>query len=894
MKPLNPIMAVLAIASVGVFPPRALANDGKAAAALTAAGGNTTVKVTVPAGVPIATEDSNSITKLTDILAKNTAAKTEAGARVADFLLLADKDKKSFVAADTGAKELRAVALAWAEKQTAGDLAMLYFVLGVGPKAPEWVKNDELLKKTVLSERGGAESRLRKALSRFTDGAQIKKGKEKDDAVAFLNIAVVDAKTIFDDRRPMSQVDESANQNANTGAKVPDTTGGSGSGSQLGASQQYGMKELYIDGAAVAEVAGAKDEEPYRISIKIYTRRDPETKELINEIGIFDITDRNKIFGRRFPAGGGDEKFQLDDRNPGNKNFELKFETLPDGNRTVTFGRPGEGGTKIVTSVSELYNKRADQVADLKNVVTVGGQEFYAAPQGGGFGALALYPKALIDNRRGDRVDPRNLEPSLYSEVSKRSSDGRNQNVPRGTLGGPHLGSVGGKDFHLEFNEALGLWEVKDGPGNLPPPKPKAEGETTGGGTTPGGSTTTTPGGKPPIPSGGLPIADLEMLLLALPECKKLPGGVEKLDKALEKTFGLVTCNKTNKPEDLQVFVLVPSSVRKEQQLMYSANETAKNLLNGRFLGHYLVLQFEKQVLYLDLLKPTKDGFDVVGFVADGATGGDAKTGFKDMLTFMDALTNHMGVKGEDTKAFSEVPARMKKIGSFVYIQAKYRAGVGDKKQLVVDGAASGGGFEVWPNFTPSAGSSANGPSASQYASLSGPANAMDGSVGSVDEPLKDEIALDKNMEGKAIRKQADIVVYKSVDPIGKTEPNQYFVMFRYDALDPKDPANPDGAKEKKTFRQKHFEVFNSSNPLPGSFGAQGLVGATVIKDRVASGYRFVGGTNAERGVLAVFQEKQVSGDNVKDKPGNCVGPIIWWGLKDREAALKICREDKF
>ncbi len=893
MKPLNPIMAALALASVGTFSLRALANDGNAAAALTAAGGNAKVTVNVPAGVPIAVEDTNSITKLTDILAKNAPAKADAGARVADFLLLPDKEKKSFVASNVGTKELRSVALSWAAKQAPGDLAMLYFVVGVGPTPPAWVRNDDLLKKTVLPQRE-AEGRLRKALSRFADAsaAQIKKGKEKDDATAFLNTALVDAKKIFDDPRTTAQVDESANQNNNTGVKPPDTTRGDGSGSRVNvASQQYTLENLYEDGAEVMNIAGPKDEHSRRISVKIYSTR-AENGDIINEIGIFDITNKSDIFGQRFPMSGPNQSFILDDRTPGHKKYELKFGPQDEnGDRPLTFGRPGAGPKAVIdTSVSKLLLKRANQAEAMSNIVNVGGEDFYVLPQGGARSTLMMFSKATIDGRNLGQA--RFLRPALYSEVGKRGAEGGNINVDPGANGGPELGEVGGKPFKLVYNKAIGAWEVKEGQGNKPErpkPEPTTDPATGGGGTTP----TTPGGGGTTIPSGGKPIAELEMLLLKLPECKKLPGSVEKLDKALEKTFGLVTCNKTNKPEDLQVFVLVPSSVRPEQQLMYSANETAKNLLSGRFLGHYLVLQFEKQVHYLDLLKPTGTGFEVVGFVSEGTTGGDAKTGFKDMVTFMDALTNHMGVTGEDTKAFSEVPARMEKIGSFVYIQAKYRQD-GAKKQLVVDGAAGGGGFEVWPNFKPSAGNDANGPSASQYASLSGPANAMDGSVGSVDAPLRDEIDLDKSMKGKAIKRQADIVVYKSVDPLGKIVPNQYFVMFRYDALDPKDPAKPDGEKEKKTFRQKQFEVFNSSNPLPSNFGAQGLVGATVIKDRVASGYRFVGGTNAERGVLAVFQEKQVSGENVKDKPGNCVGPIIWWGLKDRDAALKVCQEDAF
>ena len=70
-------------------------------------------------------------------------------------------------------------------------------------------------------------------------------------------------------------------------------------------------------------------------------------------------------------------------------------------------------------------------------------------------------------------------------------------------------------------------------------------------------------------------------------------------------------------------------------------------------------------------------------------------------------------------------------------------------------------------------------------------------------------------------------------------------------------------------------------------------MGEDVVRDRMASGYRFISGSTKEKGVLAVFQNKQVSGDNQKDKADNCVGPVAWWGLADRDAGLKACQKDK-
>ncbi len=897
MKPLNPIMAVLAIASLGVFPLRALAVDGSV---------TTGVPVTVPAGVPIAVEDTNSITRLTEILDKNLAAKADAGQRVADFLLLPDAEKKSFVASDVGA-ELRVVALDWAEKQTPGNLAMLYFVVGVGPKAPDWVMNDDLLKKTVFPKREAGD-RLRKKLSRFTEaaGAQIKKAKEKDDAVAFLDLATIEAKKIFDYPCTKEQCDASVNRNDNTGVKVPDATG-TKPVTLPGASQQYTLDDLYEKGAAVMNIAGPKDAHSRRISVKIYSTR-AKNGDIVNEIGIFDITDKNDIFGQRFPMSGPNQSFILDDRTPGHKRYELKFGPQDEnGDRPLTFGRPGadpkDPKAVITTSVSKLLLKRADQAEAMSNIVNVGGQDFYILPQGGARSVLMMFSKQAIDSRNLGQA--RYLKPALYSEVGIRGPEGGNINVDPGVNGGPELGEVGGKPYKLVYNKAIGAWEVTAGQGNKPE-RLKAE-DTSGGGSGGGGGATKSDDGTMSA-SGKLLVEIMIKLMDKYRECK--PGDTAGLKEEEQKdAYGLLTCNKTNKPEDQYVFVVVPSA-HPNKQLRYARSATndgkpVMNLLNGRMIDHYLVLQFDRMVQYLDLRKPTgvnteAAGFEMAGFVMDGKTGENAETGFKDMLIFMDALRNYMGVTGQDKKAFDEVPASMeKRFGSkFTYIQASYRQD-GNVKQLVVNGAANGKSFEVWPKDEVDGGDS--GPASSQYEKLSGPTNAMDRIVSSVDEPLRAKFDIDKSMQAVAIHSnkadisKADIAIYKTVNPTTLADLNKHLVMFRYDALDLKAPPNPDGAKEKRTFRQKHFEVFNASNPLPlKGLQFQGLVGQTVITNRGAAGYRFVPGANAERGVLAVFEEKQVIGENVKDKPANCVGPIIWWGFNDRDAALKVCKDDKY
>ncbi len=60
-----------------------------------------------------------------------------------------------------------------------------------------------------------------------------------------------------------------------------------------------------------------------------------------------------------------------------------------------------------------------------------------------------------------------------------------------------------------------------------------------------------------------------------------------------------------------------------------------------------------------------------------------------------------------------------------------------------------------------------------------------------------------------------------------------------------------------------------------------------------AAVYHFLTGTIKEKGVQAVFQNKQLSGGGQKNNVANCVGPIVWWGLGDRAEALKACQDDK-
>ncbi len=895
MNPLNPVMAVLVAAFVGALPLRARAADGG--------------KIDDPAAAAVAEEDTNQVNVLAKILAENSAARADAGQRIERFLLDADSEGKSFVAADVDAAALGAVARAWGESAAApGKVALLYFVAGPGPTVPGWALADPVLSKTF---RPGMkwEGRLRTALADWTGRSRIDRTKEKSSVTAFLNDAAAKADSVFRDARVRHELDLSVDQN---NAPPLVLGSGGGAGSRLNApARPYTLGDLYVDGAVVGEVYGPRDPNSRKISMKIYTKQ-LEDGSMVNEIGIFDITDTNDIFGQRFPIDSGTQSFVLDDRTPGHKRYELSFGPADaDGDRSITFARPGGGQALPPTSVSKLFRRRADQVAALAqanqagtkdHVVMVGDQKFYALPQGGARSVLALFPKDLIDGRNDLRDpsplgpndprprdprprDPRDLVPTLYAEVGRRGIDGRNENVPSGAAGGPQLGKVGDKDYHLVFNKAIGSWEVEEGAGN-PPEKPAAKAAATGDESIGSGSSSSD--ADVTASEGGMSLDALKSLPL-LAGCKENPEDTALLAPKLKGQYGVVYC--TDAIDGRHGIVLVPKSAQAPNQQLTFKDSTIRR---ARFVDHYVAIEFDKMVQYMDLLKQEDGGFAVSGLFQLASK---SASEFSSPTLLVDALRHYMGIEpgSSDAEAFTAVPERVAaKLGG----KPCRLTGTLTNGGLVVMVKAGGEPLEAWPQNMVASGVPTD---STPYTGLNGSTNAMDrwaGLVASADvdsAPFAAQITmpgsrLARRMPGQA---QTDIALYESVDLADKSEPKQYSVTFKYYVLDPVGPASSDGEKKKTILRQKPFEVFNSTSPLPAGLEMQGLTGAgaAVVRDPLTAGYRFLSDSNKERGVLALFQNKQVSGEGQKAKADNCVGPLVWWGL-DRDAALKACRED--
>lgn len=851
MKPLYPIMAVVVIASAGALPLRARAADG----------------------------ENHPVNVLVKLMTEKPAAREDAGKRFEAYLAEAKgPGGGSFVGGSADLKAIGAVAREWGASQAPiGDVAHLYFIIGPGDKQPDWAASDDVLKKSFVPGPRQWEGRLRAAMSKY-EKTPIAKAQEKSQTTAFLHEAAAAAVAIINDPRTKAELDADIAKRDEP-VVVPDTRNGArGRGSLDGGTRQYTLDDLYREGAVFGDVAGPKDANSRKISIKIYSTR-KDDGSIVNEIGIFDITDTNDIFGQRFPLDQKTKAFVLDDRTPGHKKYELTFgEADANGNRSIKFARP-DGGPALETSVGELLMKRADQAERMGNIVNVGGQDFYALPQGGAKSAMALFPKSLIDNRMGTK-DARDLAPQLYAEVGERGPDGRNVNVknPANSKGGPHLGTVNGKDYHVEWDPAAKAWVVKEGAGDLPEkPKPPTTGTGTGTGdpNNPGGG-----GTNPTTPGGNVSIADLTALLLKDPNCKQNPDDTKDLDPSLKTSFGLVTC--TSDVEGTRQIVLVPASVAPSQQLAYgntTSNGQSFKLLRARFFGKYLVLVFDKQIQYLDLTKMDNGSFAMAGFVADKNA-----SKFGDVTIFVDALRNYMGISGgKDAEAFTAVPARLKsEIGGKAYLLT----GAFSNGDLIVTVTSGGETFSIWPKITkPGQTDSKPDP----YANINGPGTAMDvtqGLISSENAKFYDPTEWPESQKLKVIKETAEVGFYE----MEGASPKRYFLAFRFKTID--NPGAAEADRKVVTMRQKPFEVFNSTNPLPGGYQLQGVLNGPVVQNRMKAAYRFVSGSSASKGAIVVVQNAQLDAGQSNSK-ANCVGPVVYWGT-DLEGAQTACENSKY
>jgi hypothetical protein len=185
-----------------------------------------------------------------------------------------------------------------------------------------------------------------------------------------------------------------------------------------------------------------------------------------------------------------------------------------------------------------------------------------------------------------------------------------------------------------------------------------------------------------------LTIADIENHILQSPDCMKNSDETAEIAPALKGKYGLVACHDVYNGWS-QILLVPKTPANPSRQLQY-ASVPGYKLLRARIADHYLVLVFDKQTQYLDLLKEEKAGagFGLAGIVADGEL-----TRFEDMAAFKDALKTY-----GDVKADSDLMAKIEGLASKAVGKRPHRLSARKiNGSWFVYALSEGEFFQVWP-----------------------------------------------------------------------------------------------------------------------------------------------------------------------------------------------------
>jgi hypothetical protein len=830
------------------------------------------------------------------------------GERLADYII--NGNEQGFIAKSLRDKpdvmeRIKKLPGAWvAEKvkqKKAGEAAQVYFVLGAGNESLAWLADKPALQKALADKDAQRTKLFLEAMKPWTKTPPDERGvgqcaqadvavwvheflgtNEKDASYAKSAVQVADA--VLKNPMVQKELGEIAKhiQDRVEGPVVPGGTGGPGGGLISGSAKGFDFNSLFRRGGLMEDFVYQNGDKVSRaISIKLYTVK--EGGQLVNKVGIFDVTNPADAFGQKFSILGNHEMtFALDDRVLGKPKYTLKFESK--GSDTIiTFGREGNPA-QMSTTLSELYAKRAEQAVTEGNVTQVGGKSYYVLGQGGAKGSLLFFPSEVKDRIKsgGD------LSPELAAEVNQRSPDGRNQNIPYKV--GRDLGSVGGKPYHLEFNREHSYWEVKEGAGDpdTPPPAP-----TTGQdpGTQPG-STTTAPGNQPGAPTDATGIEDN----LQKEGFKQNAAVRDGLREDLRDKIRVWSWTKPDArsfatrhawifPAELfaprNLPVPVPALDQGEAEAAPAGDEI-------RGLVHFIATSRPNKTLYFDLDQPKvveiKDGqpqnhpYAQAGYVNGGSFG------IPDGILLPDAVARSKfplaGKKIEDVLAnFAE--ALKKREGSEAYSIS----GTAVSGALNVTFGKNRLSGQFWPtldqNFKPGGGHETN----------PGPGHAFDfGGLGLDDgKPLKDTLDVPADAQtgnpAETVTKAAKADDDSAMLYVNK-EGTRWFFVYKFTVVD-------DKGAVKQVSRSGAGWVFAKGQKEKPAFpsAAVKVKGLKALAQPANGEFRYTG--DDKKGMWYGVASKTVSGQaqNAVNLSSNCLGPVIFWGMDDA-AALSACKKD--
>jgi len=789
---------------------------------------------------------------------------------------------------------------AWVKSRVAHNqaaaVAELYFVMGAGTLSPDWAAEKPELVKS-LTARGTVRGPLfDAAMEPWT--AQQAKADGAPWVSRFLDYAAGQAHSLLLDSRVKKEIAGSIIKPEET--PVAPGSAGQGGEAMKGSAKGFAFESLYVGGAKVERhVFKEGDPVSRAVSIKIYTVK--EGGRLVNKIGIFDITNKGDIFGRKFDilTKPGVDTFVLDDRVPGMPKYALKFVPQAGGDTKVCFGREGND-EQVKTSLSELFGVRARQALDEGGSLEIGGKSFQVLGQGGAKGSLLFFPGDLRE-RMADGAD---LTPELAAEVNQRSSDGRNVLLP----GKRDLGCVDAKPYHVEFNKELGIWEVKEGGGDPDQTQGRRPGQTSGD----------TPGEDQADSDLSAESAPFEKALVASGEFERNDRVRKSLRRDLRDKVRVYSWCKRENGEP------VPRPFAARHVWFFPAEQYAPRNLRVpvpgldaderedqagkpdeiRGIVHYIAASRASRTMYFDLDKPRKvevvngepqnHPFAQAGYAAEGSLS------IADELLLSDAM-ERAGYDAPARKAAARNLARLirdkGRDPEFSITASAADANRRVKARLV------GGDFYFWPEIEPlgSGGVRRDKP---------GPGRAFDLSVdpgGDEGFPAEPQVRAEGGVTDAlvAVKQAADGSAALFANDRDEALATRWYLMYKFFADDGQgggqgpavaggQPFSFPGRGGRHILRSSFVLVFAKNRkegpPFPGPVKIGGLKAKAFPQN---GEFRYLAGSDNNIGLWYAVKNKQIaSSQQAVDMPANCLGPVIWWGMEFAQAK-KACAQNR-
>ncbi|HEX4049153.1 MAG TPA: hypothetical protein VH309_15005, partial [Elusimicrobiota bacterium] len=540
--------------------------------------------------------------------------------------------------------------------------------------------------------------------------------------------------------------------------------------------------------------------------------------------------------------------------------------------------KDGEGG-EITTSKAQLSADRDAQIRG-SGTVLIGGQPYYVLGQGGEKGSFLFFSEA------GMQAAPNgNAHPDLMGDVAHVVGDGSTAPI----TGKPDLGQLqDGSPWHLEFNMVSRLWEVKPGIGDQPKKKKDGTGDPTGGSTPPATSTSTDANGDANNPAPADPTAGAPTTLdqaIALAEQDKADKSQVWTEDSSNAGFDAATKSQlrimSNVQSGMKHFNVLfdPSLGVHDNHFEFQTISQNIRLLRIRGVGKYVAMEYATNSQYYDL----KNFANYVQHVYDSSlsyseagsysTSNGMMQNVTDQDIMVDILVHRLKVKANDPMIAT--------------LRARVAKNVPKDSGYVINGDTTTVylgygevGMTIWPNEVLAGDKDSN----AGLTGLRGPGTAVSVTGGEAGD-FKTEMDMGSGRTATLVKKANGAALYAGAEDendkgVIKTS-KVWYVMIQY-------------KKNKLDSRSKPLPVFGGLGrfPMPAGVSLQGLPSSD-LPDTTQLMMEY--GSTQEDGAIAAYRTTlpdAQGGSNVRDKAGNCAGPVLWWGRVTEQQAQNACASD--